>query len=175
MRVVISGGPGAGKTTLLHELHSRGYAVVEETARAVIKARLALGLPARPSPLEFAEEVLRRDIEQYHQANPIPTFFDRSILDALSMLVHAAPARREEVNALASRYPYHRLAFFLPPWKAIYVNDAERDQSFAEAVRVHESLVAWYRQCGYQIVQVPELTVTERCNFVLEALHDGDA
>jgi len=35
----------------------------------------------------------------------------------------------------------------LPPWEVIYVNDAERDQSFAEAVDVHAKIVRWYGSC----------------------------
>jgi predicted ATPase len=38
--------------------------------------------------------------------------------------------------------------FVLPPWEAIFVNDAERDQSFAHALDVHAKIVRWYRACG---------------------------
>src|ERR671938_223494 len=66
-RVVITGGPGAGKTTLLAELAARGYTTVEESARAIIAERLTSGASRRPSPLAFAREILRRDIEKYYQ------------------------------------------------------------------------------------------------------------
>jgi predicted ATPase len=39
--VVLTGGPGAGKTTLLEELGAMGYAIVPESARAIIAERLA--------------------------------------------------------------------------------------------------------------------------------------
>ena len=171
MRVVITGGPGAGKTTLLSELGRRGYATVADTPRAIIRSRRARGLSPRPSPSEFAEQVLRRDIELYGlNCGQAPIFFDRGVIDALAMVSHAAPERRAEAVALAARYPYHRVAFFLPPWDEIYVNDDERDHTFAHAVAVYESLVSWYQDCGYEVVVVPKVSVADRCDHVLSSL-----
>jgi predicted ATPase len=65
----------------------------------------------------------------------------------------------------------HPLVFVLPPWEQIYVNDEERDQNFAEAARVHDSLVAWYEACGYRVAAVPRVSVAERCNYILSELH----
>jgi predicted ATPase len=171
MRVVITGGPGAGKTTLLSELARRGFATAGDTPRAIIRSRRARGLSPRPEPLAFAEEVLRRDVESYGlNSGPALIFFDRGVIDALAMVAHAVPERRAEAVALAARYPYHRVAFFLPPWEEIYVHDDERDHTFAHAVGVYESLVAWYEDCGYEVVAVPKLSVAERCDHVLSAL-----
>jgi predicted ATPase len=122
--------------------------------------------------LEFAEQVLRRDVELYQlNGGPAVTFFDRGVIDALAMVSHAAPARRAEAIALAAAYPYYRVAFLLPPWEAIYVNDEERDHPFSHAVRVYESLVAWYEACGYQVAPLPKVAVDERCRLVLSMLH----
>lgn len=171
MRVVITGGPGAGKTALLGELSRLGYATVDDTPRAIIRSRRARGLSPRPPPLEFAEEVLRREIEQYDlHGGSAPTFFDRGVVDALLMVAHAAPERSAEVAALAAKHPYHPVAIFLPPWEQIYVNDDERDHPFSHAVRVYESLVEWYESCGYQIAPLPKVPVAERCRIVLSLL-----
>jgi predicted ATPase len=143
-------------------------------ARAVIQARLARGWSPRPEPIQFAEEILSRDIENHRQSEgPDRTFFDRGVPDALCMLGRALPSRQGELLAIAARYPYHRQVFFLPPWEAIYTTDRERDQTFAEAVRVHESLVHWYGLCGYEAVEVPEAPVAERCMHVLAILDRG--
>src|SRR5262245_22927128 len=121
MRVVFTGGPGAGKTTLLQALVSQGYAVVGETARAIIKERVAQGLAPRPEPRAFAEAILARDIENYLQHDDSGrVFFDRGVLDALCMLKQCDPSRDAELVAVAARYPYHTKAFFLPPWEAIF-------------------------------------------------------
>ena len=116
--------------------------------------------------------MLRRDVESYQQhSGQAITFFDRGVLDALAMVAEAAPERRPELVALAADYPYHPTVFVLPPWEEIYVTDDERDHTFTHAVRVSESLVAWYRSCGYHVDLVPKLPVAERCNHVLSALN----
>lgn len=171
-RIVLTGGPGAGKTTLLAKLASMGYATVEESARAIIVERLACGLSRRPSPSEFAHQIQARDIEKY-VAQPQTSkwvFFDRGLIDALGMLQEVAPMPREELKAVLTKYPFHGAAFILPPWEAIYATDAERDQTYAEAVGVHEKILKWYCFCGYEVHEVPRLPVTQRARHVLEVL-----
>jgi predicted ATPase len=137
-RVVLTGGPGAGKTTLLRQLAAMGYATVGESARAIIAERLARGAGARPDSPTFAREILRRDIEKYF-AQPQTSalvFFDRGVIDAVGFLQEVSPLPAGELAATLSAYPFYPLVFMLPPWEAIYTNDAERDQSFAEAIDV---------------------------------------
>jgi predicted ATPase len=148
--IALTGGPGSGKTTLLAKLASMGYATVEESARAIIAERLASGLTRRPSPFDFANQILRLDIEKY-AAQPQTSrwvFFDRGLIDALGMLQEVSPMPVEELKSVLAKYPFHRPAFILPPWEAIYANDAERDQTYPEAVGVYEKLLQWYRLCG---------------------------
>lgn len=175
--VVLTGGPGAGKTTLLVKLASMGYATVEESARAIIAERLASSLSRRPSPSEFAHQILSRDIEKY-VAQPQTSkwvFFDRGLIDALGMLQEISPMPGEELKAMLTKYPFHRSVFILPPWEVIYANDAERDQTYAQAVRVYEKLLRWYRLCGYDVREVPRLPVTKRARHVLGVLAAGAA
>ena len=73
---------------------------------------------------------------------------------------------REELKAILTKYPFHRSAFILPPWEAIYTNDAERDQTNAEALGVHGRILKWYRFCGYEVHEVPRLPVTQRARHV---------
>jgi predicted ATPase len=177
MRVVLTGGPGAGKTTLLDALRARGFATVPETAREVIEARLGQGLAPRPPPQRFAEEILRRDIEKYREDKRGDglTFFDRSVVDALGMVDEVRPLPEPELRALLAAYPYHREVFAFPPWEAIYRNDAARDQSFDEATRVQREVARWYRRCGYEVVEVPRLAVSARCEYVLARIGHEDA
>jgi predicted ATPase len=175
--IVLTGGPGAGKTTLLAKLASMGYATVEESARSIIAERLATDLTRRPNPIEFANQILGRDIEKY-AAQPQTAkwvFFDRGLIDALGMLQEVSPMPREQLKAILTKYPFHRLVFILPPWKEIYANDAERDQTYAEAVVVYEKLLKWYGVCGYDVHEVPRLPVARRARHVLEVLRATSA
>ena len=71
---------------------------------------------------------------------------------------------------MLASYPFHAAVFVLPPWE---VNDAERDQSFAEAVDVHAKVVRWYRSCGYALHEVPRLPVAQRAEHVLRILAES--
>jgi predicted ATPase len=170
--VIVTGGPGAGKTTLLAELAGMGYATVEESAREIIAERLARGESRRPDLVTFAREMLRRDIEKY-RGQPWTSqwvFFDRGIVDALGLLHEVSPLPASELHTTLASYPFHRAVCVLPPWEAIYATDAERDQSFDEAVHVHAKVVQWYRSCGYVLHEVPRLSVAERAEHVLRIL-----
>jgi predicted ATPase len=174
--VIVTGGPGAGKTTLLAELAANGYPTVEESARAIIAERLARGLSRRPDAITFAQEILRRDIDKYVNRPRTSkwVFFDRGLIEALCMLHEASPLHAAELERMLASYPFHGTVFVLPPWEAIYASDAERDQSFAEAVEVHAKVVRWYRWCGFVLDEVPRLPVAERAEHVLGVL-GGDA
>jgi predicted ATPase len=174
--VIVTGGPGAGKTTLLTQLAAMGYRTVDDSARAIITERLARGDSPRPDALAFAREILRRDIEKYLNQPRTPEwiFFDRGLIDALGMLHEATPLPSVELESTLAAYPFHATVFVLPPWEAIYATDAERDQSFAEAVDVHAKVVRWYRSCGYVLNEVPRLPVARRAEHVLHILvHDS--
>jgi len=176
-RIVITGGPGAGKTTLLLALQARGYTIVGDSARTIIQDRRRRGLSPRPNAIEFAHEALRMDIENFahHAAASGPVFFERGVLDALCWIDRVTPLNEGELSPWLSKYRYCSTVFVLPPWKAIYVTDAERDHTFEHAESVHRIAQEWYRRCGYQVLEVPRVPVDERCRFVLQALAQGDA
>jgi predicted ATPase len=176
-RVVFTGGPGVGKTTLLVALQTRGHTIVGDSARTIIQDRRRRGLSPRPNAYEFAQEVLRVDVENYanHAATSGLVFFDRSVLDALGMLNQVTPLHESELSAWLSKYQYSSKVFVFPPWEAIYVNDAERDHTFEHIQAVHRSVQEWYRHCQYELLEVPKVPVSERCAYVLQALESGDA
>ena len=91
--VIVTGGPGVGKTTLLVELAVMGYTTVEESARAIIRERLARGASRRPDAVAFAQEILSRDIEKSLNQPCVSewVFFDRGLIDALGMVHEASP------------------------------------------------------------------------------------
>jgi|SRR5262245_16360741 len=171
-RIVFAGGPGSGKTMLLRTLELRGHAVVADSARSIIHSRKGRSLSPRPAPRECAEAILRQDIQQYdeHASRSGLVFFERGIVDALGMLHETGALPESQLQAVLSAYPYHRHVFIFPPWDAIYVQDAERDQTFAEAARVYGGVSRWYRRCGYEVVEVPKVSVAQRCTYVLQVL-----
>ncbi len=176
-KIVFAGGPGVGKTTVLLALQARGYAIVGDSARTIIQARRQLGLSPRPPAYEFAQEVLRMDVENYarHAEMSGHVFFDRGVVDAMAMINQVAPLNECELNEWLLKYPYHPQVFVFPPWRAIYTNDSERDHMFEHVEAVHSDVLAWYARCQYRIIEVPRVSVSERCAYMLQALENCGA
>jgi predicted ATPase len=162
----ITGGPGAGKTTLIRRLQMLGETCFEESARLILQADARNGR-ARPAQSDLAERCLSRDMAQFRQAaeRGRRAFFDRSIVDAWGM-ASLGPAADEAVRTLR----YNRTAFIAPPWRAIYVNDAERIQSWDQAIAAFESCAEAYLAAGYELLELPLAGVGERAAFVLDSL-----
>ena len=81
------------------------------------------------------------DIENFvhYAASSGPVFFERGVLDSLWGLDHITPLNESELSMWLSKYKYFSKVFVLPPWKAIYENDAERDHTFEHAESVNRA------------------------------------
>lgn len=167
--VVISGCSGGGKSTLLSELESRGYAVVLEPGRQIVKEQIAINGDALPwTNLEkFLDLALSRYIYQFNsQKEQQLVFFDRGIIDALQ-LDYTQP---EYFQRAAKIFRYNRLVFLVPPWEEIFQNDPERKHDFESAKKEFHELLIKYKNFGYETVLIPKLPVKERADFILEKL-----
>lgn len=109
---------------------------------------MAAGLPARPDPVSFAQEILSSDIEKYQNvaSRADLMFFDRGVVDALYMLNAENALTLDDIAEYVREFPYNHVVFLLPPWKQIYETDSERDQTFEESVEVFEGMKGWYSQ-----------------------------
>lgn len=169
---VLTGGPGAGKTTLLTALAAAGHMIAPEAGRAIIRDQLAIDGPALPwrDRALFAELMLNFDLRSHAEAQSgmAPVFFDRGVPDSIGYLRLCGLPVPEHVERAARAFRYARIVFVAPPWREIYVQDAERKQDFAEAERTHEAVTAAYRDHGYELVELPRADVETRAAFVLE-------
>jgi predicted ATPase len=171
---VVSGGPGSGKTTLLRELAKSGLTHAPEVAREIIQEQAQSGGTALPwgDRQAYTHLMLQRSIESFLTHAPAlrPTFSDRGIPDTLcyARLIGLPDTRFIEFACV--QYRYAPLVFLAPPWQEIYETDAERRQDFAEAVQTYLQMVAVYRECGYDAVELPRVTSPERARFVLQRL-----
>ena len=68
----------------------------------------------------------------------------------------------------AATFRYHRRVFIAPPWPDIFQQDDERKQSLEEAVSTYEAMVEVYGVYGYELVELPRVSVEQRVRFVLE-------
>ena len=171
---VISGGPGAGKTTLLTALSQAGFAVVPEASRALIQEQVALGSGLVPwlDLGGFAELARARMVAQHAAASHFAgsVFFDRGLPDLLAYLEVAGQPVPAATHAAVAAYPYQPPVFLAPPWPEIYVNDAERWQTFAEATALYHALRRTYQALGYPVLDLPRASVSARVAFVQQVL-----
>jgi predicted ATPase len=172
---VLTGGPGAGKTTLIEALKARGFATTEEAGRGVIREQVQDGGDGLPwlDRERFAELMFDWELRSYRQAERSdgPVIFDRSLTDTIGYLKLEGlevPAWMEEE---AWRLRYNRRVFIAPPWKEIYGGDEERRQSWDIAVRTCEVMVETYSEFGYDLVELPRASVSERADFVTAAIN----
>lgn len=175
---VVTGGPGSGKTTLIEALRGAGYAASVEAGRGIIQDQVAIGGRALPwhNPELFAELMLSWEVRSYHLAQQTSglVFFDRGVVDMVGYFrLLGLPVPQHVVKA-SQVFRYHRRVFLAPPWPAIYEQDRERKQDFAEAARTCEAMAAAYTEYGYELVELPREPVGERIRFVLDAIGLGN-
>lgn len=171
---IITGGPGAGKTTLIEALSARGFPCAGEAGRAILQLQQRIDGPAqhhRDAAL-YAELMLDRGLQDYAamRAAEGPVFFDRGVPELVGYFeMMGLPVPPHFVRA-AAQHRYNKRVFFAPYWPEIYAHDAERKHSLGEARRSSGAAAAIYAQLGYEIVDLPKVTVAERVAFVLANL-----
>ncbi|OUJ76298.1 AAA family ATPase [Hymenobacter crusticola] len=167
---VISGGPGAGKTTLLTALQQAGFGAAEEVSRQLIREQVALGTDQVPwrDLAGFAELAMARMVVQHQAASQSSRtiFFDRGIPDVIGYMRVAGLAVPPAYYTTAAAYSYASPVLLAPPWAEIYVNDAERWQTFAEAQALYHTLRRTYQDLGFTVLDLPKVSVDERVAFV---------
>ncbi|MGH6988053.1 MAG: AAA family ATPase [Caulobacteraceae bacterium] len=156
--VLITGCSGGGKSSLLEELKGRGFAVVEEPGRRIVREELEAGGRALPwiDAAAFARRAValaRADLEAAKALDGW-VFFDRGLIDAASALqsLTGEPA----LEACGARHRYHRRVFLAPPWPEIFRADAERRHSFEDALPEYDRLVRELPAFGYEVFEIPK-------------------
>lgn len=168
---IITGGPGAGKTTLLNELKNHGFTCIEEVARQIIQEQTQIGADAlhTKDQIKFRDLMLSRSIFTFKQVteNERPVFFDRGIPELIGYCRLIKADIPEYIFKAAQLFRYNQKVFITPPWEEIYQHDKERKQSWAEAVETYHRVAESYIEAGYQLIDVPKNSVSERVDFIL--------
>lgn len=177
---VVTGGPGVGKTTLLEELQKRGFEIVPEIARELIREQQKDNGEALPwkNKLLYKKMMFDRSISSFeymdkknHDQKPI--FFDRGFLDTLCYTILIQSDISQSMQSYAKNWRYNNNILILPPWRDIYETDNERKQDWTDAVMTFEKMSETYKNYGYNIVEIPKKSVPERADFVLEFIESN--
>ncbi|MGE3319878.1 MAG: AAA family ATPase [Candidatus Berkiella sp.] len=173
---VITGGPGSGKSTLLNALAAKGYRIVPEVARPIIEDELASGGNALHTGdrLAFRNKMMAHSIRDFIsqiQTNQ-PVFFDRGIPDLIGYSYLIGEPVPELYWQMTKALRYNPAVFIAPPWAAIYEHDELRKQDFQEAQDTYHAIKKGYLESGYQLIELPLLSVEERLAWVLQNIDD---
>jgi len=172
--VIITGGPGSGKTTLIEGLRDSGYHCIDEIGRDVIKREVENNSDALPwkNTKKFRDLMFAESITSYNAVTHEGiVFFDRGIIDNIGYSQLIKEPIPKEMDQAARDYKYNAVVFVTPPWQEIYENDAERKQSFEEAVETFDTMVKTYKKYGYQTIILPKDCVHVRIKFILNILN----
>jgi predicted ATPase len=166
-RYTITGGLGVGKTSVVSALES-DFETVGEPARELIAEHFdATGEPTLDTrPELFVERLISRSIEKYHSVSPSRvTVFDRGLPDCVA---YAAVSGLDAGAALdaASVNGYDNPVFVAGPWEEIYTTDNMRRATFAQAEAFYSQVVSVYIRLGYELVELPKVSVEERATFI---------
>lgn len=173
--IVISGCSGGGKSTIINAFADHGYTVMPEAGRQIVQEQMEQRGNLLPwsDAVGFTHGLIERNIRFYNQALDIEKpknniiFFDRSLLDALCYLKFQNQFS-ERHRQMIDQYRYNTVVFMLPAWPEIYIQDSERQHGFDVAIGEYNRLIEFYPKYGYQVIEVPKLSVAKRLKFIMD-------
>lgn len=167
---ILTGGPGSGKTTLIEALAAAGVATSPEVGRAVIREQLAAGGDALPwaDQQAFADLMLIRDVAAHREAlaTGALTLLDRGVPDVAGFLRVSCLPVPPRIDEAARTCRYNPRVFIAPFWAEIFTGNAERKQSPEVAEATFAVMVETYRDYGYELIELPKVSVADRVTFV---------
>ena len=156
------------KTTLSAALESLGYPVFHEQAREIIQQSLDDGTDILPwkDLNAFTDVVWQLRNEQYSNAvlGKI-NFYDRTNLDAYAYLIKGETQLTEQWSKELQQMHFDAV-FFLPVWHEIHSLDKQRMETLEDCIEVDGFLKLAYREKGYNLIEVPRVSVEERVAFI---------
>ena len=167
---VITGAPCSGKTAVIRMLEQRGYKVIHEVARAYIDAQLTKGKTLseiKADEWAFERHILMEKvrIESTLKKDEI-IFFDRGVPDSIAYyklngLDAAEPFQKSGEVRYQNIFLFERLRFS---------RDPVRSENEKIAIQISDLIEKSYHSLGYEIIQVPLLSVEARTEFILKYL-----
>jgi len=150
MRYIITGGPGFWKTSIITELKKRGFKHVGESSRKLInKLKLKEGKDPRENREKFQNLIVKEKIKDFFNNNQDIIFFDRGMPDEIAYSVFYKHKPTNECITFCENHKYNKV-FITPPWKEIYKNDDLRNESYQNAIKLHNIIVKTYKNLNYK-------------------------
>lgn len=169
---LLIGGPGTGKSSTLNYLSDLGYYCLPEIAREITLAAKEKGVDQLylTDPLAFSKALLDGRIQQFKKAGEVNenvVYLDRGIPDVSAYLNYSNQFYPDKFNKMNTKYTYDKV-FHFPIWDEIFINDNERYENLDEAKKIDDYLQKTYLDLGYQLINVPKLSIKQRANFIIQ-------
>ena len=157
---VVTGASGSGKSSVIAALRHRGHLCVDEVGGQLAQEQ---------DPPAFMELLLTHSMQAFEAVEErlMPVFFDRGIPECIGYARVLKLGVREHHREAAEGFRYNPTVFFTPPWEQTYGNDAEQRHSFEAGREAHAEVLRAYRECAYELVEVPRVPIEERVDFIL--------
>ncbi len=170
-KYIITGPPGSGKSTLIKALENQGISCVKEVSRDIIIQEQEKGLEGMPwkDIQRFTDLVF---IETKHRlaTQPKSRFTDRSLIDNIAYLQHHNKTIPPSLKTFNYNQFYHKVVFFTPSWKSIYITDQQRPQQFDAQITLEHQLKQTYINFGFTLIEVPRVSVNDRVSFIVNSI-----
>lgn len=169
-KIVLTGGPCSGKTTIIEELSQRGYSVLKETAKEIIEKRKHI-------PISKEESFIRQDLifktqlmkeEKIEKENYNLLFLDRSLIDGLGYsLFYCGEDSIKDYLPFVQKMKYDAIFLLeLLPFNS----EGFRPENEEEARNISDSISNLYKRLGYNLINVPVMSLEKRIDFILEQI-----
>lgn len=176
-RFIFTGTPGSGKTSVILALEKLGYVIVPESATDVIAESQAKGDMRPWERPDFVDKIVLTQKSRQMNAGGEVQFYDRSPFCAYALGHYSShwhnsdftpsPILLTEIDRCLKAGIYQNKVFFFENLGFIKHTDA-RKISYEDALIFEQIHLDVYKEFGFEIIMVPkELTVTQRCKFIL--------
>lgn len=177
-RFILTGTPGSGKTSVIKELEKLGHTVIHEAATDVISIEQAKGIERPWEEHGFVDKIAHMQKERQMNSTGNMQFYDRSPFCTYALgkyLSHwsngdfkPSSILLDEILRCLEGGVYQNKVFFFENLGFIEHTDA-RKISYEDALVFEQIHLDVYKEFGFDIMMLSkELTVTYRCEFILE-------
>lgn len=169
-RYIFTGTPGSGKTSAAQHLQLLGYQVVQEAATDAIADAQQEGNPEPWKNLDFIDQIILLQQERQYSAQEELQFYDRSPFCTYTLAKYLnfplSSILLAEIDRCVKDKIYNQQIFFFENLGFINNTDA-RKISYEDALVFEKIHLDVYKDFEFDIITVPKMSITERCQFVL--------
>ncbi len=171
MKIVITGAPNSGKSSLIAYIKKKGFKVIEENARKIIKKELKKqnGFLPWTNILEFQKIVFNEQKKKEAEIKDL-TFLDTGTIEGIAYLKKKNIEIPEEIKN--HKHIYDKV-FILERIKGENF-DGIRRESDKDSEELHKLILETYEKLGYKPVFIPLMGIEKRFEMIKKNLEkDG--